>query len=134
MKAMWQSGNINAGTQYWQAGMTNWQPLANIRHFLDIPAPTQQGAPIVINQVNQNVAGYPNAAHSRRSRGTYIVLGLFFGCLGVHNFYAGYSGRGIAQLLITIFLGWLIIGFFITGIWALLEIITVSTDAQGLPM
>jgi hypothetical protein len=36
--------------------------------------------------------------------------------------------------LITVFLGWLGIGFFITGVWALIEIIVVNTDAQGLRM
>jgi TM2 domain-containing membrane protein YozV len=71
---------------------------------------------------------------STKSRGTYIVLGLFLGCFGIHNFYAGYSGRGVAQLLITVFLGWIVVGFFITGLWALIEIVTVSTDAQGLRM
>jgi TM2 domain-containing membrane protein YozV len=134
MKTMWQSGNINAGTQYWQTGMNGWQPLANIKHFLDTPAQNNPSAPIVINQVNQNVAYPMGATMSRKSRGTYIVLGLFLGCFGVHNFYAGYSGRGITQLLITVFLGWLGIGFFITGIWAFIEIIVVNTDAQGLRM
>ena len=38
-----------------------------------------------------------------KSRGVYIILGLFFGCLGIHNFYAGRNGVGVAQLLITIF-------------------------------
>jgi len=136
MKAMWQSGNINGGTQYWQAGMTIWQPLANIQHFLDAPTAQQANTPIVINQVNQNVAAayQPMMMRSPKSRGTYIVLGFFFGCFGIHNFYAGYSGRGVAQLLITITLGWIGIGFFITGVWALIEIITVTTDPQGLRM
>ena len=139
MKTMWQSGNINAGTHYWQTGMTGWQPLANIQHFLDAPGGHQAHTPIVINQVNQNVAAYAPAypqamMRSTKSRGVYIVLGLFFGCLGVHNFYAGYGGRGAVQLLITLFLGWIGIGFLITGLWALIEIITVNTDAQGLRM
>lgn len=65
-----------------------------------------------------------------KSRGVYIVLGLFLGCLGIHNFYAGYNGKGIAQLLISL----TFIGVFITAIWALIEIITVNTDASGAPM
>lgn len=136
LKSMWQSGTINAGTQYWQNGMNGWQSLANLKHFLDTPAQTPTSAPIVINnQVNQNVAAYPvGVMLSPKSRGTYIILGFFLGCFGVHNFYAGYSGRGITQLLITIFLGWLGIGFFITGVWAFIEIIVVNKDAQGLRM
>jgi TM2 domain-containing membrane protein YozV len=139
MKTMWQSGNINAGTHYWQTGMAAWQPLANIQHFLDSPSAQQASQPIVINQVNQNVAAFapaypPAMMRSTKSRGVYIVLGLFFGCLGIHNFYAGYTGRGAAQLIITLLLGWIGVGLLITGLWALIEIIAVNTDAQGLRM
>ena len=30
------------------------------------------------------------------------VLGILLGALGVHNFYMGHTGKGIAQLLITL--------------------------------
>ncbi len=65
------------------------------------------------------------------SRVAYVLLGLFLGALGVHNFYAGYVGRGIAQLLITIFLFWLIIPLIAVIIWNIVEICTVSQDAKG---
>ncbi len=67
---------------------------------------------------------------SSKSRGVYIVLGLLLGCLGVHNFYAGYNGKGIAQLLISL----TFVGLIVTAFWALIEIITVNTDASGMPM
>jgi TM2 domain-containing membrane protein YozV len=35
----------------------------------------------------------------------FIVLGLFLGCLGIHNFYAGYSAKGAVQLAVTLVLG-----------------------------
>lgn len=64
-----------------------------------------------------------------KSRLAYILLGLFLGTLGIHNFFAGYTGRGIAQLLITL----LTFGFLspLVFIWVLIEIITVTKDAQG---
>ena len=134
MKAMWQNGTINAGTNYWQAGMTQWQSLANIRHFLDTPSGNQFANPVIVNQVGYQV-GYPVQMVMAKSRVTFVLLGLFLGCLGIHNFYAGYSGKGVAQLLITFFLGWVFgLGFFITWIWAFIEIIAVSTDAQGVRM
>lgn len=135
MKAMWQNGTINAGTAYWQAGMPQWQSLSNIRHFLDMPSGNQFGAPVIVNQVGYQV-GYPvQQVAIAKSRVTFVLLGLFLGCLGIHNFYAGYSGKGVAQLLITIFLGWVFgLGIFITGVWALIEIIVVSNDAQGVRM
>ena len=68
---------------------------------------------------------------SAKSRGVYIILGLCFGCLGIHNFYAGYHGRGAAQLIITLLLGWVFLGLFITVPWALIEICSVTEDASG---
>ena len=62
-----------------------------------------------------------------------MVLALFFGCLGVHNFYAGYNGRAVAQLLITILGGILIVPIIAVGIWVLIEICIVNKDARGVP-
>lgn len=68
-----------------------------------------------------------------KSRLTYILLGWFFGLLGVHDFYAGYTGRGVAQLLLTILLGWLVVPLVIVWIWVLVEICVVRKDAAGRP-
>lgn len=92
--------------------------------------------------------GYPMAGPARveappnvlvvrapRSRGMYIILGVLLGCLGIHNFYAGYYGRGAAQLIITIALGWFFyVGLIITGVWALIEVCTVKEDADGVAL
>ncbi len=69
-----------------------------------------------------------------KSRGVYIILGLFFGCLGIHNFYAGYLSRGLVQLLIILILGWFIIGFIVVGMWVIIELFAVTTDAAGDPL
>ncbi len=66
-----------------------------------------------------------------KSRAAYILLGLFLGGLGVHNFYAGYSGKGVTQLLMTIFIGWLILPAIAVMIWVIIEICTVTEDARG---
>ena len=56
-----------------------------------------------------------------------VLLALFLGVFGVHNFYLGHTGRGVAQLLITVLtLG---LGSIITGIWALIELIMMATEA-----
>ena len=68
-----------------------------------------------------------------KSRGVYIILGLLLGLLGIHNFYAGYYGRGAAQLAITVLTGWLG-GFVITAIWVIIELFVVDIDATGTPM
>ena len=65
-----------------------------------------------------------------------LLLGLFIGTLGIHNFYLGHTGRGIAQLLITILTFG--IGVLITGPWVLIEIIMMVTgslkDGMGRPL
>ena len=76
----------------------------------------------------------------RKSRLAYIVLALFFGGLGIHNFYANRTTVGLCQLVIfvvsiplmCIFIGWVTI--FIPSLWALLEIIVVDRDGHGLAM
>jgi len=89
-----------------------------------------------------NVCQVPSAqgvpAHAgpqaRCQRVVYILLGIFLGALGIHNFVAGHHGRGVAQLLITIFTGWLIIPLFAVWIWVIVEIITTTHDADGVRM
>lgn len=75
----------------------------------------------------------PAVGGGSKSRVAYVLLGLFLGGLGIHNFYAGYAGRGVAQLLITLLLGWLIVPLLAIGIWVLVEICTVTQDSQGNP-
>jgi TM2 domain-containing membrane protein YozV len=76
----------------------------------------------------------------QKSRVTYILLGVFFGVLGVHNFYAGRIGPGVAQFLITLIsipLMFSCVGFvtiFIPIIWALVEIVAVDEDGNNVPM
>ena len=65
------------------------------------------------------------------------LLGIFLGCFGVHNFYLGYTGKAIGQLLLTL-IGWIAcgIGPIAAWIWGLIEGImilsgSISTDAEG---
>lgn len=62
------------------------------------------------------------------------LLGIFLGALGVHNFYLGYTGKAVAQLLITV----LSCGFLavVSSVWGLIEGILILTgsinkDANG---
>lgn len=68
---------------------------------------------------------------TRRSRRFAGLLGLFLGTLGVHNFYLGYTGKAVAQLLLTL-IGWIIlIGPIISGIWALIEAVLILCSSYG---
>ena len=66
-----------------------------------------------------------------------LLLGIFLGGFGIHNFYLGYTTRGIIQLILTI----TVFGAPITGVWVLIELIMIlmrsgsyAYDAQGVPL
>lgn len=63
----------------------------------------------------------------------YVLLAVFLGTLGVHNFVAGYITKGAIQLVVTLFFGWLIFPWFLIVGWNIFEIITVKKDADGKP-
>lgn len=67
----------------------------------------------------------------KKDRLTFILLGIFFGSLGVYNFYAGYTVKGVVQLLVTI-LTFGILGF-VSALIALMEVYFVTCDASGQP-
>lgn len=57
------------------------------------------------------------------------ILGILLGALGVHNFYLGYTGKGVTQLLISV----LSFGFLspVSAIWGLVEgIICLTSDTK----
>lgn len=65
------------------------------------------------------------------------LLGIFLGSLGIHNFYLGYTGKAVGQLLITILSCGIL--SIISGIWGLIEGImiltgSINTDAAGNPL
>jgi hypothetical protein len=75
---------------------------------------------------------FPAAAGRRRI--VFALLGIFFGYLGAHNFYVGYTRIGILQLVLTglaILLGFNLI---FTWIWALVEVLFVHADSRGAPL
>jgi len=64
-----------------------------------------------------------------KKRLTYVLLGIFLGSLGIHNFYAGYAKKGLAQLLISLLtLGY---GSVISWIWAVVDVCRVEKDNAG---
>lgn len=122
LQSMYQSGAITRETPHFMDGYTEWMPLEIIVPDLE-PAPQPQ---------RSYAAGPPRPMVVAKSRGIYIILGLFLGgLLGVHNFYAGRFAPGIIQLLITLLTGWLILPLFLLAIWVILELCLVTKDGKG---
>jgi TM2 domain-containing membrane protein YozV len=71
----------------------------------------------------------------RKSKITAGLLGIFLGVFGVHNFYLGYTGKAVIQLI----LGITLIGASASGLWGLIEGImilsgSIKTDGKGNPL
>ena len=66
------------------------------------------------------------------SRVTFVLLGIFLGSFGVHNFYAGYTKRGAIQLVLTCLSVFTLAT--VIWLWALVEVCVVSRDSQERPM
>ena len=86
--------------------------------------------------------GYPGAMPN--GRGAYPIsptphsklaaglLSIFLGCFGVGNFYLGRTGRGVAQLMLTLIgFPFFFIGPTIAIIWGLIEGILILTSSSG---
>ena len=99
-------------------------------------AEIKEGANVFLNcgkMVESEVTVDPNA----KSKMAAGLLGIFLGSLGIHNFYLGYTGKAVAQLLITILsCGFLAIVSEILGLIEGIQILTgsISVDANGVPL
>ncbi|MBO5182800.1 MAG: TM2 domain-containing protein [Bacilli bacterium] len=83
---------------------------------------------------NTEVVNNTNNINNPKSKIAAGLLGIFLGAFGVHNFYLGYTGKAVGQLLITVLTCGLL--SFVSAIWGLIEGIliltgSINTDAQG---
>jgi hypothetical protein len=128
IKKLLETGVITNDTLVWTAGMNQWIPVSQ----------TNIGAPalpkrITVDINNGSLHAQLARRKSSRTRTTYILLALFLGGFGVHNFYAGHVKIGILELALLLSgpclagIPWILLAVFI-----LLEICTTTTDGSGL--
>jgi TM2 domain-containing membrane protein YozV len=117
---------ISIDTLVWTNGMANWTPLqqTQLAAGLPVPPPSPYSAPAAPQYHPIQSQHHPDA----KDRVAYVLLAVLLG-IGIHNFYAGYTTRGIIQLLVSI-LSCGILWFFM-WIWAIIEACTVMQDANG---
>lgn len=91
---------------------------------MTIPQPPSYPEPPRFNPV-ENPKGQP----PQKSKLAARLFGLFLGSLGIHNFYLGYTGKAITQLLLTL----LSIGVlaFVSAVWGLIEGILILVSKPG---
>ncbi|WP_294569177.1 TM2 domain-containing protein [uncultured Arthrobacter sp.] len=83
------------------------------------------------------VPGYPYGSGypEQKSRLVAGLLGILLGSLGIHRFYLGYVGIGIAQIAVTIVtFGLGAVWGFIEGIMILVGAESFRRDAKGVPL
>jgi TM2 domain-containing membrane protein YozV len=61
-----------------------------------------------------------------KSRVVFVLLGIFLGIFGVHNFYAGYFKKGVIQLCLTLMTCFY--AALVSWVWAIVEICVVDKD------
>lgn len=61
---------------------------------------------------------------SEKSKLVAFLLAFFIGTLGIHRFYVGKTGTGIAIFLLSISF----IGLFISSVWVFIDWILILTD------
>ncbi len=62
-----------------------------------------------------------------KSMGVAYLLWFFLGFLGIHHFYLGRAGQGLAYLLLTVLLGWIGLGVIIVGLALLVDLFLIPT-------
>ena len=67
-----------------------------------------------------------------KSKVAFVLLGVFLGSLGIHNFYVGRTKQGVIQLLITVLSAGML--SLASWIWAIVDICTINADANGVPL
>ena len=115
-------------------------PYVSLSGYSDAPGAQQ---PVY----GQPAYGQPSFGQPAFGQGAYatppkqwivaLLLAFFVGVFGIHNFYLGYTTKGVIQLILSL-TG---IGMLITGVWALVEFIMIimrygayGCDAQGRPL
>ena len=126
MRGLIANRTISIDTLVWTNGMANWTPLqqTQLAAGLPVPPPMSQTASISLQYHSIPSQHHPDA----KDRVAYVLLAVLLG-IGSHNFYAGYTTKGIIQLLVSI-LSCGILWFFM-WIWAIIEACTVTQDANG---
>lgn len=85
------------------------------------------------NNINQTENIQSTQTQQGKSKIAAGLLGVFLGGFGIHNFYLGYTSKGVAQILVTI------VTCGIGSLWGFIEGImilagSINTDADGNPL
>ena len=102
--------------------------------FNSISSHNHQNEPQMMNTLHGTQMVYP---HMQKSKLVMLILAIFLGWAGGHNFYLGFTSKAVAQLLISILSFGLLAP--VSSIWALIEGVVLfgnqhAIDSNGIPL
>ena len=120
VNSMLAAGKAAADDLAWVENTPEWVALATVPGVLRTPPAIGAAEP---PSVGEDV--------SDRQILVAFLLAFFLGMFGVHRFYVGKTGSGIAMLILTV----TVVGALITAIWHLIDWIVILcgefTDGEG---
>lgn len=129
--------NVADGTQYVRNAAFNWQHNSRNNHNNLYRRYSRYLREFLISRHQCRDRLRFRRPISQRAKWQLVCLAFSWALSGVHNFYLGYTGKAVAQLLITL----LTCGFgsVISGIWGLIEGIMILTgsikvDGKNVPL
>jgi TM2 domain-containing membrane protein YozV len=89
-----------------------------------------------VKSQSTNPTNNPAGANEPKAKLVAGLLALFLGGLGIHNFYLGFTQRGLYQLLLSTVGSIVLVGPIFAWVWAFIEAIQIFTgelkfDASG---
>ncbi len=109
VNSMLAAGRLHESDLAWVEGTPDWQRLGAVPGILRMPPPVSQPEPRDPDESDRLIL-------------PAFVFAFFFGVFGVHRFYVGRTGSGVAMLLLSI-TG---IGLVVTGIWFLVDLVIIA--------
>jgi TM2 domain-containing membrane protein YozV len=118
-------GRANAATRVLEEGATEWKSLGAVPEL---------SGPTTPPPIPPYSAAASLPAAEPKSKIAAGLLGIFLGGFGVHRFYLGYTGIGLAQLIVNVVTCGTVgsIWGFIEGILILVG--AIDKDANGIPL
>ncbi|MBR1605683.1 MAG: TM2 domain-containing protein [Alphaproteobacteria bacterium] len=78
------------------------------------------------------IKGHRSREIGAKSGIIYVLLAFFLCVIGVHNFYAGYYKKGMAQLVLTLLSPFMMfIPLLLVSLWGMGEMLLVNKSANG---
>lgn len=125
------SGRLDRDDLAWVEGSPDWTTLRVVPGVFAVPPPPPppRRRSGTARAPRRDRDYDPDA--SDRTIVPAFLMAFFIGTLGIHRFYVGKTGSGIAMLVLTL----TIFGAIITAIWALIDWIMIVagafTDGEG---